>query len=159
MYKFLKSIVLVLGACYLFFAVHEYSWFAQSLPLEVDVTWPVDINAKSSLFWGGCGAAIFKLSSASKAGIENNGIIFFKNAFSNTSDSSYEYKKWRETPLPNTWTSEGVWLGLSCSEADRDLLKNIVDAAKIKGSYYSISGEAITVVIPSQDLVVYTYYD
>jgi hypothetical protein len=130
------------------------------LPSDLGVTWAINISTDSSLM-GGCGAAIFKLSSGTKDRIEKAGVDFFKNSLQarKSQESLYRYEEWKETPLPDSWTSEGMWLGLSCSEANKELISTIISAAKMKGSYYSIKTDGLILVVPNKDLVVYTYFD
>jgi|GEM_PF-6489552 len=50
-------------------------------------------------------------------------------------------------------------MGLTCSDANSGLLVKIVAAAKTRGSYYTHQDNTLILVVPEQDIVVYSYFD
>jgi len=72
----LQPLFLVGGCCYLFFSIHEYSWFRSAIPSDIGVNQSIEMNSDAHLF-GGCGTAILKLSSGSKTAIASKGVDFF----------------------------------------------------------------------------------
>jgi len=156
---FLFSIVCI----YIISCGYEYFWYRGCIPKEIGVTFPVGISGKSG-FREGCGAAVFLLSSSTNELIEKQGIDFFTNVkhARKSNKHYYTYATWSKTPVPESWISEGCWLGLGCWNPIISLFmpvrKKIIDAAKKKGSYYSTKPEGEILIIPELKLVVFSYY-
>lgn len=159
MKKFVKIIVLIIITVYVAWSVYEYHWYSGLIPAKIGITYAINISGESG-FREGCGAAIFRLTNATADAISPKGIDFFNDAIYSrrSKDPYYTYRSWKETPVPNTWTSEGTWPGLGCSSVSSSLLSQILVAASKKGSYYSTKDEAWIVVIPSLKLVVFSYF-
>jgi hypothetical protein len=159
MKKILKVIGLIIITVYAVWSVFSYYWYSGAIPLKVGITYAIHISGQSG-FREGCGAAIFRLSDATADAISRKGIDFFNDVIYSrkSKERYYTYKSWKETPVPNSWTSEGAWPGLSCSTVSRPLLSQILLAASNKGSYYSSKDEAWIVVVPNLKLVVFSYF-
>ena len=159
MKKFVKIIVLIIITVYVTWLVYEYHWYSGLIPEKIGITYAINISGQSG-FREGCGAAIFRLTNATADATSRKGIDFFNDAIYSrrSKDPYYTYRSWKETPVPNTWTSEGTWPGLACSSASSSLLSQILLAASKKGSYYSSKDEAEILVIPSLKLVVFSYF-
>jgi hypothetical protein len=112
-----------------------------------------------------CGGALFYLAHATRDAIEKQGIAYFADALQGRGYPEgsrrafyYHYETWKETPVPHDWVSEGMWVGLHCMDLQKDLARQIVDAAKVPGSYFTTKDEGQLLVIPSLGLVVFTYF-
>lgn len=156
---FLKIIVSIIITVYVAWSAFEYDWYSGIIPAKIDITYAIHIGGESG-FLKGCGGAIFRLSNATADAIDREGLDFFNDVIYSrkSKERYYTYSSWKETPVPNSWTSEGSWLGLSCSGASDSLLSKILEAASKKGSYYSNKDEGEILVIPNHELVVFTYF-
>ncbi|MEM8718742.1 MAG: hypothetical protein AAGE84_05470 [Cyanobacteria bacterium P01_G01_bin.39] len=124
-----------------------------------------------------CGGAIFKLSQSTIDAIESEGLSFFEDATRSRRKKS-EGKKpgekeaerkeagysWQETPVPDTWTSNGAWPGLACiSRGNKNkLIRQITKASELPGSYYTGTAKNsnfATLVLPKLGLVIHNRYD
>lgn len=154
-----KNIILALslGILYPAFQLYQYFWYLNFIPNKIIVLSPVNISGQSNL---DCGSAIFRLTDTSAKTISREGLGFFEDArYSRDSQKNYyTYKAWAETPVPESWVSEGSWVGLSCSSASNDLKQEIIDAAKQKGSYYTVKSEGKLLVIPALKMIVFSYF-
>jgi hypothetical protein len=155
--SFLAFLVIVI-APYIAYKVFQYSWYVAALPPEIAITWPIAIGDESYIREG-CGVAIFKLSKATSLAIEAKGLDFFTDATQARGHPHhyyYKYKKWKETPVPSTWISEGTWI--RCSVVSDDLIRQITEVAQQKGSYYTTKSEGELIVFPGLGWVVFSYY-
>ncbi|MCC5659586.1 hypothetical protein LC608_21950 [Nostoc sp. XA010] len=159
MKKIVKIITSIIINVYVACSAFNYYWYSDFIPAKIGITYAIHIGGESH-FREGCGAAIFRLSDATADAISRKGIDFFNDAIYSRKSKArrYTYSSWKETPVPNSWTSDGTWPGLDCSGASRSLLSQILLAASKKGSYYSSKDEAWIVVIPSFKLVVFSYF-
>ena len=119
-----------------------------------------------------CGGAIFKLSQSTVDAIESEGLSFFVDATrargKKPGEKESEGKRpgylWKETPVPNTWTSDGAWPGLACisSGNKNKLIRQITKAAELPGSYYvgtAKNSNFAILVLPKLGLVVRNRYN
>ncbi|MCC5641545.1 hypothetical protein LC607_00945 [Nostoc sp. CHAB 5824] len=159
MKKFIKIIVSIIITLYVAWSAFNYYWFSDLIPAKIGITYAIHIGGESGLLEG-CGAAIFRLSDVTADAISRKGLDFFNDAIYSRKSKArrYTYSSWKETPVPNSWTSEVSWPGLACSGASHSLLSKILLAASKKGSYYSSKDEAEILVIPSLKLVVFSYF-
>ncbi|MHC5824626.1 MAG: hypothetical protein ACYT04_54480 [Nostoc sp.] len=163
MKKFVKIIVSIIFSIiltiYVAWSAFNYYWYSNLIPAKIGITYAIHIRGESGLREG-CGVAIFRLSDAIADAISRKRLDFFNDVIYSrkSKDRYYTYSSWKETPVPNSWTSEGTWPGLGCSGASRSLLSQILLAASKKGSYYSSKDEAEILVIPSFKLVVFSYF-
>ncbi|MHC0065334.1 hypothetical protein ACWATR_20950 [Nostoc sp. UIC 10890] len=158
--KIIISIIFsIIITVYLAWSAFNYYWFRDLIPAKIGITYAIHIGGESGLLEG-CGAAIFRLSNATADAISREGLDFFNDAIYSrkSKERRYTYSSWKETPVPNSWTSEVSWPGLGCSGASRSLFSQILLAASKKGSYYSSKDEAEILVIPSFKLVVFSYF-
>lgn len=148
---------------FLAYKAFQYYWYAQVLPAEIEIVYPVAAGEESG-FREGCSVAVYKLSARSLDTIKKKGLAFFDGAtqargYSNPSNRDYHYytyELWKETPIPAGWTSEGAWF--MCSVIGSQLEREIIAAAKQGGAYYTVKQEAQLVVIPSLGYVVFSSY-
>lgn len=170
---YFKTIVVILLSPFLAYEIFQYYWYAAVLPSQIKVTYPVSIGDESG-FREGCGVAVFKVSDETIEAIQNGGLKFFDGAtqgrgypkpkeplsFSDhrkLSDYYYHtYENWKETPVPQSWVSEGSWF--MCSVIRREVARKIVIAAQKSGSFYTTKPEGQLIVIPSLGYVVFSYY-
>jgi hypothetical protein len=69
-----------------------------------------------------CGGFVFHLSSATLKAVQTQGLGLFNDArqgrgFQDRGVRSYyefSYERWQQTRLPDSWTRNGMWLGLRC---------------------------------------------
>ena len=119
-----------------------------------------------------CGGAIFKLSQSTIDEIESEGLSFFEDATRSRrkkpEEKESEGKKpgyfWQETPVPDTWTSDGAWSGLACiSRGNKNkLIRQITKASELPGSYYTgtaRNSNYTILVLPKLGLAVRTVYE
>lgn len=167
------STVLVIAAVWLYLAIHKTMFYRAALPAELGLT-------SELVTAGSCadvldmilpvrpkaaGGALFRLDAETLAAIKRQGSAFFDDALlgrgygdpSRRVTYRYSYKPWQETPLPPEWTSDGMWLGLSCMGLNFGRGANIAEAARAPGSYYTTGIGAMLLVIPDLGIVVYTY--
>ena len=168
-----KSIVVIVLSPFLAYEIFQYYWYAEVLPSQIKITYPISIGDESG-FREGCGVAVFKVSKETIESIKKNGLEFFDGATQGRgypkpkeplsfadhrklSDYySHTYENWKETPVPEGWVSEGSWF--MCSVIRKDVAREIVKAAKLPGSFYTTKREGKLVVIPSLGYVVFSYY-
>ena len=109
-----------------------------------------------------CGGAIFKLSQSTIDAIESEGLSFFEDI--NKAREKNSVVRWKETPVPYTWTSNGAWIGLACigSSGNNDkLIRKVTKAAELPGSYYvgTEKSNFTILVLPKLGLVVHDRYN
>ena len=131
------------------------------------VIFPSTVRASS------CGGAIFKMSQSTIDAIESEGLSFFEDATRPRRKKPGEKEsgvkkpgyRWKKTPVPDTWTSDGAWIGLSCigSNGNNDkLIRQITKASELPGSYYTGTAENSNftiLVLPKLGLAVRSVYD
>ncbi len=158
-----KTIVVILLSPFFAYEAFQYYWYALVLPPQIQITYPVSIGDESH-FREGCGVAVFKVSDKTIEAIQKDGLKFFDGAtqgrgYPKPSEPLYgyhTYETWKETPVPFGWVSEGTWF--MCSVIRPDVAREIVKAAKLPGSFYTIKPEGQLLVIPSLGYVVFSYY-
>ena len=105
------------------------------------------------------------MSGATADAIRAQGLGFLKDArqgrgYTEKTDRSfsrYSYQPWQATPLAPEWTSNGPWLGLSCMHVRDGTVRGILNAAQTAGSVYTTGPDKMLLMVPSLNLVVYTY--
>lgn len=141
----------------------QFYWYAQVLPPEIEIAYPVAAGEESG-FREGCSVAVYKLSSSSLRAIQKQGLRFFDRAtqargYAQPSDRNYHYysyKPWKDSPIPEGWGGEGSLF--MCSVISSSLEREITAAAKQGGAYYTTKDEAQLLVIPSLGYVVFSSY-
>ncbi len=160
---YFKIIFVILLSPFFAYEAFQYYWYSLVLPPQIQITYPVSIGDET-YFLEGCGVAVFKVSDKTIESIQKEGLKFFDGAtqgrgYTKPSERSYyyhTYKNWKETPVPYSWVSEGSWF--KCSVIRPDVAREIVKAAKLPGSFYTIKPEGELLVIPSLRYVVFSYY-
>ena len=123
-----------------------------------------------------CGGAIFKMSQSTVDALEAQRLSFFEDATrargkygeKESEEKESERNKpgylWKKTPVPDTWTSDGAWIGLACigTNGNNDkLIRKITKAAELPGSYYVGTNKSnfTILVLPKLGLVVHDRYN
>ncbi len=168
-----KTIVVILLSPFFVYETFQYYWYSLAIPAQIQITYPVSIGDEAG-FREGCGVAVFKVSDKTIEAIQKDGLKFFDGAtqgrgypkpnepysFSDRKKLSdyhyYTYEAWKETPVPNSWISEGSWM--MCSVIRADVARDIIKAAKLAGSFYTTKPEGQLFVFPSLGYVVFSYY-
>jgi len=173
-----KPLLIFFGcAALLFLAIvgewqFETNFYRRALPAELETEGLATTGSDFSLLrllmpirLEACGGAIFRLTERNVADIKRQGLSFFRAARQGRGyqegDPGYRshiYQPWQEAPVPDSWVSEGTWLGLACMNLGRDLTRSITSAARGPGVYFTTTtGGAFLVVLPEMKLVVFTY--
>lgn len=148
---------LLLGL-YLAFKMAERSSMIAALPLEVEIN-GVEWIAGQSGFREGCGAAVFRLSTAMRQRLQDQGIQALGDALQGRGhgdDHYYQYAAWLPTPGDDLVGGEG-WMALSCADLPKALNKRIYQGLGSPGGYITTKDEAVLLVLPSEGLVVFGY--
>jgi hypothetical protein len=161
------GVAVVLG-----YSVLQTRFYRQAIPAEINLTFNLATTGSSMSLWEvllpirhkACGGAIFGLSETTATALEKRGLpaIMWAQQGRGYTDGhprghSYEYQPWQATPLPAAWTSEGMWYGLSCMGLWPGTRRNIIDAARAPGSFYTTGPSKMLLVVPSLRMVVFTY--
>jgi hypothetical protein len=157
--KTVKIIVLVVVAIFVAWYFFEDYWFRQIIPENIDLSYRITITSSSGIREG-CGTAIYRLSDQTAKSIQEMGLEYFSNSKQSRgyADTYHKYGEWQETPRKDWKRSENWSYELLCGGAiKKSLYKKIVDSGQIHGSYYSFTPEAVLMVIPSKNLVVFSY--
>lgn len=170
--NYYKTIVAILLSPFFAHEAFQYYWYSLALPAQIQITYPVSIGEESG-FREGCGVAVFKVSCKTIESIQKDGLKFFDGAtqsrgypkpseplsFSDREKLSYyayhTYETWKETPVPPGSVGEGSWF--MCSVIRPDVAREIVKAAKLPGSFYTIKPDGQLLVIPTLGYVVFSY--
>jgi hypothetical protein len=171
--QILLLIVCILGVIVLGWTVFKTKFYRAAIPAEIGITFGLATTGSDTSFWGAtlgfdrkaCGGAIFELTDATVDAIRERGPDYLKNArqgrgYSDKTDRLfhyYSYQPWQPTPLAREWTSEGMWLGLSCMGLGYNFGRSIVQAAQEPGSFYTTSSSKMLLLVPSLKLAIYTY--
>jgi hypothetical protein len=155
----------VVGAWWLAGSVMETRFYSGAIPPQLELAFglaSVGTNwspAAMVVRFEACGGAIFGITGATVEAIRKRGLEFFKDATqgrgSTDSNGTTQYQPWQESPLEDSWTRNGVWLGLDCLNSWRT--GAIVAAAQAPGSYYAVGRNRMLFVIPSESIAVYTF--
>ncbi len=162
----------LVGTWWLACSVYETWFYRRALPAALETTGLVTAQSDASFLSAllafqreACGGALHGLSVSTRRAIERQGLAFFATAShgrgyppGHPQHHYYSYRSWQETPVPHAWISEGIWSGLNCMKLDRATVLRIKDAATRPGSFYSTKDEAEILVVPSLELVVFTYF-
>jgi hypothetical protein len=149
--------ILLIFSPYIAYKLFQYHCYVSAIPSAIEVTWPVSMGEDSG-FREGCGTAVFRLSGRTLVNIAQSRLHYFDGVTQarGHQDSYHTYKPWQETPIPATWQDHEGWL--LCPFMDDDLLRQIYQAAKEKGAYYTTKPEAELVVIPSLKIAVFSFF-
>jgi hypothetical protein len=138
---------LPLGALYFAYSSNRNEYYRNMIPSEIKAGSVVEIDSMSGVFGGGCGAAVFEIT---------------PDARTETRIPSGSYPAWQETPYVETGdglTLEDRWTaGLGCGAPNSETMRTIANALNQPGSYYQKLGLAGLVVVPSEGMVAYVYF-
>ncbi|WP_459457259.1 hypothetical protein [Rhizobium sp. No.120] len=148
------------------------SFYRKALPSVLETT--------SNVIWGNdfdwrtimlpirhevCGAVLFQLKSDTIERIQDQGIAFFHDARQgrgNARDNSYRYSyaAWQATPAPSEWFGDGAVAGsMSCAGFGARRMQAIKDGATGVGGFFTTGSNVQLIVLPSEQIVVFTYSD
>ena len=134
----------------------QFSHWKKGIPTEIEISKNIDVGAEYGLL-GGCGFAVFELSTNMLNKINTNGI----NALSVARDSQYfNYSEWQKTPYLDAKEgseSQDFWqMGMYCGSPSMssELQNKIQTALNNPDSYYALDGPTGLIVIPKLKLTV-----
>ena len=153
--------------------VVETRFYRAALPAEIGLSFDFATTGSNVSVLGAvflfdrkaCGGAIFDLTDTTVAAIRERGMDFLKDArqgrgYADNADRlfyNYSYGPWQPTPLPQEWTSGGMWYGLDCMGLGTAIGQSIVEAAKTPGSFYTTGSSKTLLIVPSLKIAVLTY--
>lgn len=148
------------------FEESNFAHFQSLLPDGVDIT-RVDYVGEggfSTPGGGGCGGAFLKLKKETSDAIKREGISFFNDRLRarkfREGNVYYIFRGWRETPLSEDARESDEWRrGLSCMGLDDTERRELEGLLKAPGSYWAMSIERMTVIIPKLDRVIIAYFE
>jgi hypothetical protein len=128
----------------------DASWFDMVLPIRRE----------------GCGAVVFRLAPETVAKIRQQGLAFFQDArqargydANSAKGRYYAYAAWQATPAPQGWFGDGAVAGsLSCAGVANDLIRKITEGGKGTEGYFTTKSEAQLIVLPQEQIAIYTYF-
>ncbi|HSI51260.1 MAG TPA: hypothetical protein VLA61_23595 [Ideonella sp.] len=146
------------------YKVYQCHWYAQALPPELEVAYPVSVGEEFA-FRGGCGVAVYSLSDRTLKAVKQDQLSFFESATrarghrepEDRDGHYYTYQPWQRTPVPAPWTNDGSWF--VCSAISSRLESEIVAAAKFEGAYYTMAPKATLLVLPALGYAVFAVND
>lgn len=114
------------------------------------------------------GAVVLELSDSAAAAIQRDGLAYFEGATTSrgvlSSRGPAHYEAWQPSPLPDTWSkwddSSGLWPGVAHADIGNGM-RGRLRAAWQEGAYYTrdTRGGAWLVVLPTERLIVYSWWD
>lgn len=114
------------------------------------------------------GAVVLELSDRAAEAIERQGLAYFDGATTSRGTLSRRgpahYAPWRRSPLPDAWSrteaAPGLWPGVAHVDVGAGLRRRLATAWR-DGAYYTqqSAGGGWLVVLPSERLVVYSWWD
>lgn len=113
-----------------------------------------------------CGGALFQLSAATVAKIEEGGLRFLDGAPQASAPSPNNLPapwrtrgNWSETPVPADWHGDGLLaFGFDCINLPREVTHAIDQAAGTPGSFYSRSDRRFLLVMPRLRAVMVAFF-
>ena len=142
---------------YLLFKGFEREHFRQALPAQIEPAGLILIDGMSD-FREGCGVAVWRLSEATAASVQQHGFGYLQSAQQarGYAESYYRYGPWQATPLADSQSMDG-WLPLGCADAPEALQEQILRGAQGMEGYYSEKREGVLLVLPRERLIVFAY--
>ena len=148
-------------------------FYRAAIPAKIDLTFGFATTGSNMSLWEAmlplrpkaCGGAIFGLSNTMVTALQDHGLGVLDAArqgrgYADTTDRRffrYSYKPWQPTPLPPEWTSQGAWYGLNCMDLGYGFVRSLVEAAQVPGSFYTTGPSSMLLIVPSLQILVYTY--
>lgn len=143
-------------ACKLF----QWQWYLGALPVQIEVDGVVSI-ADSGGIREGCGAAVFALSRGTLDRLQDEGIAALADARQGRERTGAytAFGAWRETPSTGREGEADLHLsGMDCGGLDEALQQRVFGALAQPGSYYASASESSLIVIPSLQIVVFSFF-
>lgn len=154
----LQLLIGLLLCLYLAYKLCERQHMIAALPAQLEPASVLLIGGESGLREG-CGAAVFRLSKATRRALQQDatGLLAQARQARGYDEQYYSYGPWQATPVPDRYFSEGGWLALSCAEPDHRLSRRIQLAMQRPGAFYSSKAEGLLLVLPAEGLLVFGY--
>ena len=153
----LQTLLALLLVLYLLFKGFEREHFRQALPARIEPAGVILIDGMIG-FREGCGVAVWRLSEATAAGLQQGlGYLLSARQARGYAEPYYRYGPWRATPLAAAQGMDGGWLSLGCADAPAALQEQILRGAQDVHGYYSEKDEAVLLVLPAERLIVFAY--
>ena len=135
-------------------------FYLRIIPSEIGISYPV-ARGDTWSFREGCGAAVYRMDSATVKALGETGIEFFSSVRHSrkSADPYYTFGPWRPTPQAEFVGDDQTLLspGLECAELGRSLQEQIEQVSREPGSYYTYGQEKVILVSPKLRLVVLSY--
>lgn len=153
----LQTLLALQLVLYLLFKGVEREHFRQALPAQIEPAGLILIDGMSD-FREGCGVAVWRLSEATAASLQQHGFGYLQSAQQarGYAESYYRYGPWQATPLADAQSMDG-WLPLGCADAPEALQEQILRGAQGMQGYYSEKREGVLLVLPRERLIVFAY--
>jgi hypothetical protein len=138
-----------------------YAWHYQEelIPEKLKTGW-FYTRAECGGILGSWGGFAVSLKPEVSAAIQREGLRFFRDVkHSRGHSGSRTFENWQQTPVPNSWWSDGLPPSLYCGTRAWLWPKAAIPAMKASGAYYSAKGHGTLIVIPKQNLAVYLWMD
>ena len=148
--KLIKNAAIAVLLSIFYFVLNYYidrKWITDNIPEFLTIKSTVSVNYNVGMNYD-CGLGIFELSKSTVVAIRNDGIsLLNENIYprKNTgTNRNSEYKKWQETPMPESWGAEGGIFPMWCNSAflNKELVSKLESELAEKGSYYTQGGYA-----------------
>jgi hypothetical protein len=133
-------------------------WYAGFVPDKIKITKSIAVEGEDGLTEG-CGVAAFEIDAGTIARIRIEGLAFFDDARQGHRDDKPTYGPWQATSSKHITDIEGGG-GFLCvrDTLPKSLLRTIEQATEKPGSFYAVRHEAMLLVIPDAQMVVFLYY-
>lgn len=141
------------------YKLFQWQWYLGAVPMQIEVDGVVSV-VDSSGFREGCGAAVFEMSKGMQERLQEQGAAALADARQgrNRSGAYSAFGTWRETSAIEHGGEPALHLsGMDCGGLDDELQQQIFSAVAKPGSYYATASESGLIVIPSLQIVVFTF--
>lgn len=158
-----RGIALIAGGLllvvYLAYKLFQWQWYLGALPVQIEVDGVVSISDSGGIREG-CGAAVFALSRGTLDRLQDRGMAALTDARQGRERSgAYNaFGAWRETSSTGQEKDVDLHLsGMDCGGLDEALQQRIFAAMAQPGAYYTTASESSLIVIPSLQIVVFSF--
>ncbi len=144
---------------YMAYKLFQWQWYLGALPAQIEVDGVVSI-AESGGIREGCGAAVFALSRGTLDRLQDRGMAALTDARQGRERSGTHsaFGAWHETASTGREGEADLRLsGMDCGGLDEALQQRIFAAVAQPGSYFTSASESSLIVIPSLQIVVFSF--
>jgi hypothetical protein len=145
----------IVSLVYSLHSVWQSNRLKRGIPSSLEISSTVETGTEFELI-GGCGAGVFRLTSAVGNKIKLDGLKALVSS-KKARDFDMYYTEWQKTPLIRNNENFQSWKwtgGIACGIQNSQLRQNIESALKEPGSYYTISEGGGILVLPHYSLVI-----